>query len=84
MENSLPTARRIQAFRIPRPRPLPNRVREYRLRRELTVVECAKAIGVSRQAIYHAELRDRGLSADNWLKLADFLGCDLRALKAPP
>ena len=83
MENSTAEQPRTRQFRVCDLASLPNRVRRYRTMRGFSVQQCAGAIGVTRQAIYKAELHDKGLSADNWLLLADFLGCDLRVLKSP-
>ena len=60
---------------------LTNRVKEYRNIRHLSVAECASHLHVTRQTIYGVEKGNFELSTENWLKLADFLGCDLRTLR---
>lgn len=60
---------------------LPNRLREFRNARGLTVDDLAAQIGVSVSTLTNAELYGRSLGKGNWYKLADFFKVDPRVLE---
>ena len=65
-------------------RVLPNRVREYRVKKDVSLEQCGQYVGVTAQAIHKAETQNCGLVTDKWLKLAEYLECELSVLKSPP
>jgi transcriptional regulator with XRE-family HTH domain len=67
-----------------RPRVLPNRVRDLRVRKGVSLRACGDYVGVTAAAIYKAERQDCGLSVDNWLRLAEYFGVSLEFMKAKP
>jgi len=84
MEKTMTTITRKRKFQTLRPRELPNRVREYRIKKGVSLRECGLYVGVTAQAIFQAETKDRGLITDKWLLLASFLECELSILKSKP
>jgi transcriptional regulator with XRE-family HTH domain len=67
--------------RIPRARPRPNRLREFRLRADITQLALAEAVGTTQSCIAEAERSGKGLGEAKWQKLAEILGSDVLTLR---
>lgn len=62
---------------------LPNQIKRMRLERNLSQQELADAVGLQRTHVCSAEKTGRGLSRQNWYKLADFFGVSAQYLETP-
>ncbi len=58
----------------------PNRLREIREARHITLREIATAIGVTAPAIHKAQRRTDALAVSKWMKIAAFLEIPLHEL----
>lgn len=63
----------METTTLDRPATQPNRLREIRQARGLTMKQIADAAGVSYQHIYKAERRTDALATSKWLRIAAYL-----------
>ena len=60
-----------------------NRIREYRIKQDVSCRQVADAIGYTAPAVHQAEIKNRG-TLELWLRMAEYLGTTVETLKLPP
>ena len=82
MENTTPTTNYRGAQRMPFRR-VPNRIREYRIAKDVSCPQIADAIGYTYPAVHKAETQNTG-SVKLWMRIAEYLDTTVETLKLPP
>ena len=70
--------------KVPLPAKLPNRLREQRLKKHLSLAELARRTGFNAQTIFRYESAERDIPLSRLEALADALGVPITSLLNPP
>ncbi len=62
---------------------MPNKIRQERVKRGMSLRALAQILEVSPQAVHQAETKGIGINRRKWYKLADLFDIDPRILEAP-